>query len=99
MLTPESVCEPGWRHAATWWPVAMIKAPRRSLRWLMRYVPVDSSASSGRLPRGEVALQPFEREIHGNADGRDGNDPEVHVGDQEAVLRIDDQVAQSRLGA
>jgi hypothetical protein len=28
----ESTCEPGWRQAAIWWPVAMMNAPRRSLR-------------------------------------------------------------------
>ena len=52
-----------------------------------------------RLPRGEVALQPFEHEVHGDTDRGDGDDPEVHVGDQEAELGVDDQVAQPGLGA
>src|SRR6186713_3252765 len=48
MLTPESICDPGWRHAATWWPVAMMKAPRRILRSVIGGSVSKGKAQSGR---------------------------------------------------
>src|ERR1043165_4698131 len=58
MFTPESTTEPGWRQAAMWWPVAMMKAPRRSRRLAagMRGILAGgggwgAGCGAGRMPR------------------------------------------------
>src|SRR4051812_24111254 len=93
MLVPESACEPGWRQAAMWWPVAMMKAPRRSLRSDI----VNSSDGGERLFQvGEQVVDVLDAERQPDrllADAR-----LVELGRRELPMRRRRRMRRQRLG-
>ncbi|MGX1324698.1 hypothetical protein AB7M17_008151 [Bradyrhizobium sp. USDA 377] len=56
--------------------------------------PQQAGLDGRRLPAHQTALQRLEDCVEGEADHGDSEDAEIHLRDQEAVLAVDDEIAE-----